>query len=239
MRTKLFMAMTAVLLVLPVGVAHGVELEDSVLGAGSAGTGTFTIEARSGPSGEDPSGFVSFDLAIGTIEGPVTALCVFTDTQATVGGEVASSSTGAPAGSGYVVHVQDAGQPPTGPDLLRLELIGFVPSGCGGFDLLNPAVVTEGDIAVTNAEQQTPQQQITDLQSVVQSMNLPKGLTTALDRKLQQAIGAVNAGNTARACGSLGSFINQVRAQAGSKLTQAQADQLIDAANQIRQAVGC
>jgi hypothetical protein len=239
MRTKLFMAMTAVLLVLPVGVAHSVELEDSVLGTGAVEGQTFTIEARSGPSGENPSGFVSFNLGIGTIEGPVTLLCVFTDTQAVVIGEVAASSTGAPAGSGYAVHVQDAGQPPTGFDLLRLELTSFVQSDCTGINLVNPSAVTEGDIAVTNAEQPTPQQQITDLRGVVHSMNLPQALTTALDKKLQHALAAVNAGNTARACGNLGSFINQVRTQAGKKLTQAQADQLIDAANQIRQAVGC
>jgi len=41
------------------------------------------------------------------------------------------------------------------------------------------------------------------------------------------------------ACGSLTAFLNEVRAQTGKKLTEAQAQQLSAAANDIRAQIGC
>ena len=57
--------------------------------------------------------------------------------------------------------------------------------------------------------------------------------------KLQSAIAALNASDTATTCDALKSFINQSEAQSGKALTEEQARQLINAASQIRTTLGC
>lgn len=84
-----------------------------------------------------------------------------------------------------------------------------------------------------------PQQQISDLQSQVSGMGLPAGTANSLDGKLNAALAAANAGNVTAACNNLRAFINEVNAQAGKKLTAAQAAQLVAQANAIRASLGC
>jgi hypothetical protein len=86
------------------------------------------------------------------------------------------------------------------------------------------------------APTETPVQAISDVIVLVESMNLAHGIENALDAKLQNAIDALNAangGNRADAINKLSAFINTVQAQSGNKLTVAEADQLIAAANRI------
>jgi hypothetical protein len=82
-------------------------------------------------------------------------------------------------------------------------------------------------------------QAIADLQGLVTALDLPQGLTTALNSKLDEALAALAADDTAGACDSLQAFLNQVSAQNGKKLPGDQAQQLTDAANQIRATLGC
>jgi hypothetical protein len=71
--------------------------------------------------------------------------------EAVVGGRAEpGSSLG--SGGGFFFHVRDSGLPPTGSDLVRLELLGFVPTTCPSAELISPAAVTEGDIVVTDAQ---------------------------------------------------------------------------------------
>jgi FIMAH domain len=81
--------------------------------------------------------------------------------------------------------------------------------------------------------------EIAALQELVTGLELPKGLTTALNSKLEEALAALDADDTAAACDSLQAFLNQVAAQSGKKLTAAQAQQLSDAANEIRALLDC
>ncbi len=81
--------------------------------------------------------------------------------------------------------------------------------------------------------------QITDLRNLVISFNLPQGIENSLIAKLDDALAAVNAGDTAGACESLKAFTNEVRAQAGKAISAGQADQLISSANQIKATLGC
>jgi subtilisin-like proprotein convertase family protein len=81
--------------------------------------------------------------------------------------------------------------------------------------------------------------EIAALQELVTGLELPKGLTTALNSKLDEALAALDADDTAAACDSLQAFLNQVAAQSGKKLTAAQAQQLSDAANEIRALLDC
>jgi hypothetical protein len=84
-----------------------------------------------------------------------------------------------------------------------------------------------------------PAHMIEGLQATVSGLGLPKGSTTALNSSLRDALGALALGDTASACDSLQAFLNKVRAQAGKKLTPAQAEQLTTAVNEIRTQLGC
>jgi hypothetical protein len=124
--------------------------------------------------------------------------------------------------------------------------------GGGGSDYPDPANPPAGVSAVTVAHgvhsgnglitityTLSAAQAITDLQGLVSGLGLTKGLTTALNSKLNDALAALAADDTAGACDSLQAFLNQVKAQTGKKLTSDQAQQLTDAANDIRDQLGC
>jgi len=81
--------------------------------------------------------------------------------------------------------------------------------------------------------------QIEDLIDLIGSFNLPHGIENSLITKLQDALAAINASDTAKACDSLTAFINESQALSGNKLTADQASQLINAANQIKTELGC
>jgi hypothetical protein len=68
---------------------------------------------------------------------------------------------------------------------------------------------------------------------------LSGGLQDSLDVKLNAALKAVKAGQTATACSDLSDFIGQAQSQSGKGLTVSQANQLIAAAKQIQAVLGC
>lgn len=80
---------------------------------------------------------------------------------------------------------------------------------------------------------------IANLDAVIDGFGLPRGLTNALGAKLDAALAALDAGNVTGACNNLQALINQANAQSGKKLTIAQANQIISAANAIRATLGC
>jgi hypothetical protein len=82
-------------------------------------------------------------------------------------------------------------------------------------------------------------QAIDDLRERVASYGLQRGIGRSLDAKLEAALNAWQAGDSAGACSSLAAFLNDVRAQTGNKLSDAQAQQLSAAANDIRTQIGC
>ena len=81
--------------------------------------------------------------------------------------------------------------------------------------------------------------QLNDLIALVQSFNLHDGTEASLISKLQDALDAVNASDTATACDSLTAFINASQAQSGKKLTANQVNQLVDSATQVKSDLGC
>ena len=83
----------------------------------------------------------------------------------------------------------------------------------------------------------SPQQVIENLIALVISMDLNKGLTKSLTTKLYEAIDYLNSGDNTGGIDALNSFINSVEAQAGKKLTNEQADQLIAEAQSIIDAI--
>ncbi len=101
-----------------------------------------------------------------------------------------------------------------------------------GFDLF--AFTFQVPTVPSNTEDQ-----INSLIALIRSLNLPSGTANSLIRKLQNAIDAINASDTATACSSLAAFINECRAQSGKKLTPDQSTQLINSANHIKTNLGC
>jgi hypothetical protein len=107
-------------------IGSGVFVEDPCSSKFSCGWG-IGIDARSGPSGENPTG--SFGLVVITSEGPgpsftgrVTCLSV-EGNRATVGVEIFGGSPGP-----YLIHVEDNGG--AGEDRYRPELVPTVPAQC-------------------------------------------------------------------------------------------------------------
>lgn len=81
--------------------------------------------------------------------------------------------------------------------------------------------------------------QVNDLISLVHSFKLAEGTTTSLIAKVQDALTAIDLSDTPTACASLTAFINACESQSGKKLTVEQANQLINAAAQIKTELGC
>jgi hypothetical protein len=67
----------------------------------------------------------------------------------------------------------------------------------------------------------------------VEAADLPGGIDNSLGTKLDNALGFLARNNTKGAIRSLGAFINQVEAQRGKKITEADADAWIAAAEAI------
>lgn len=83
---------------------------------------------------------------------------------------------------------------------------------------------------------------ISNLAAFVQTLNLSTGIANSLDAKLQnllQALDDTRAGDTPSACHRVGAFVNEVAAQTGKTLTEAQAAHLTDSARQIQDLLGC
>jgi hypothetical protein len=85
----------------------------------------------------------------------------------------------------------------------------------------------------------TPADNAQNLQATLAGLGLANGSFTSLNTKLSAALDAIKNGNTAAACSALTDFMNEVNAQTGKKLTQAQAATLISAATSLRSQLGC
>lgn len=123
------------------------------------------------------------------------------------------------------------------------ETLSDVVTGCNGLNRIVYAVPGPfGDFDVWGFNFQlndSTVDQLNDLIALVQSFDLHDGTETSLISKVQDALVAVNASDTATACVSLTAFINASQAQSGKKLTAAQVGQLISAASQIKTDLGC
>jgi hypothetical protein len=126
-----------------------------------------------------------------------------------------------------------------------IELTGLAPGTTYQYRVCNRHAI-DGDCLAAKTGSfttlpSTPQvvQAIDDLRERVASYGLQRGPARSLDAKLEAALNAWQAGNSAGACSALSDFLNEVRAQTGKKLTEAQAQQLSAAANDIRTQIGC
>lgn len=105
-----------------------------------------------------------------------------------------------------------------------------LPSGCRD---------ASGALTSARAFLLTPVTSVTDLEDLVRSFGLPHGLENSLLAKLEAALRAIDEGRTADACAALRAFANEVKAQKGKKLTEAQADALLEIVAQLLVDLGC
>jgi virginiamycin B lyase len=84
-----------------------------------------------------------------------------------------------------------------------------------------------------------PPPTIADLIAEVSGAGLPHGIERSLLAKLEGAQRKVDADHLNGACGSLGAYVNEVRAQTGKKLEAAYAEDLILEAIAVQDALGC
>jgi hypothetical protein len=233
---RIIMRVAASCLVLPAvllgPLSSGAEAatQDVVTGSGIAGSGTFAVDAIGGPNGENSTGTVEFDLAIGTGFGTVSCMKV-TGHLATVGG-VLTGGTAFPAGFGFIFHVADNADAGL-QDLIRLEILGSEPSFCPDANLISPAGVESGDIVVIDGV--APTLTISALISTVESYALDSGVETGLLVKLY----AASEGQSPANCNQLTAFLGEVNALKGNKLTIQQADNLLADASAVRTSLGC
>jgi hypothetical protein len=119
--------------------AGAAPLEDSVVGSGTAGFfGSVQIDARSGPSGESPTGSVS---VVGSVRfnGPVTCLAV-TDNVATL--NISTSQFGL-----VTMTVTDGT-----PDIIDALPTQRAPSDCSPFSGGVVGTVSSGDFVVVDSQ---------------------------------------------------------------------------------------
>jgi hypothetical protein len=129
----------AMALALPPVSSAQVPTQDSVSGTGATGAVDFEIDARSGPSGESPSGQVTFHSGQTVLlSGPVTCLSVnanvaILNVLTTQIGPVGFEITDSPAG-----------------DVIRAAPLGLG-APCSPFGSAVTLQVTSGDVAVVDA----------------------------------------------------------------------------------------
>src|SRR6266576_4319752 len=120
--------------------------------------------------------------------------------------------------------------PPSG----SLFPIGTTTVTCTAVDEVGHTTSARSSVTVLGAQSQT-----SNLASSVGSLGLPSGTATSLTTKLDAALAAANAGDVATACARLQDFISETQAQAGKKISTADAASLIAAAQRIRAVLGC
>ncbi len=74
---------------------------------------------------------------------------------------------------------------------------------------------------------------------LITSFEFHRGIENSLIKKLEHAQKAIEDGDLTRACNLLGAFINQVNAQTGKKITETQAEEILEAVENIRAVLPC
>jgi len=86
-------------------------------------------------------------------------------------------------------------------------------------------------------DDRSAEQQLNDL--IAELRAAPAGPGSSYLAKLQSISASIGSGNTSTACNQLAAFANEVRAQTGKKLTEAEAASLLASVAALRAKVGC
>jgi hypothetical protein len=96
-----------------------------------------------------------------------------------------------------------------------------------------------GFLAIDGLTGTPPPPKIAEVVATVQALGLAHGTERSLLAKLDAGQKSLDAGRASAACGPLGAFANEVRAQSGKKIPGAHAAALIESANSVSESVGC
>ncbi|HSF97203.1 MAG TPA: ExeM/NucH family extracellular endonuclease [Ornithinibacter sp.] len=103
----------------------------------------------------------------------------------------------------------------------------------------DPLRSSDHDPVVVGLSLGDPAEVVSDLRETLAEMGIQRGITNSLDAKLRAALADMAADDTIGACTSLQSFIDQVNALTGNKITPAQASILIEEAVIARVMLDC
>src|SRR5579885_240544 len=125
-------------------------------------------------------------------------------------------------------------QPESGQTSCILADIGYFVSSSGATQETQcPAGTTSDVTGSTICRPLTPTELTHNLITLKEDMHLQQGITESLDAKLNSVLSSLNSNQNNAAKNQLNAFINEVNAQTGKKITQDQATQLIQAAQNI------
>lgn len=122
----------------------------------------------------------------------------------------------------------------TAPGAFQTIAEGINDAGYISGSVYDAAGISQGFIAAPPATKV-----LEDLYALIESFSLPKGIANSFLVKVKAAHAAVESGDFEAACGNLKALINHAEAQAGKKLTKAQAAQIIATAQALRITLGC
>lgn len=133
----------------------------------------------------------------------------------------------------------DAGTPVslTANNVSGYVFVNWVVDGVNQTQLVSGVTVTMDGPHAATAAYQAPVNAIQTLIHAKDAMNLPQGIATSLDAKLNAALNSLNSGQNNVAVNQLNAFINEVNAQTGKDISQSQAQLLVSFAQGIINAV--
>jgi hypothetical protein len=186
--------------------------EDYVVGSGTAGSGSFEVDVHSGPDGENAHGIMNYAGILGDLFGTATFLCVDGD-KAVVAGTFAPNPHGT-AFTGFFFHVWDRAALGLA-DVIRLEIVGYVPAGCVDYNMVSGALVKTGDIVIYDAKSMPTFSSVTALtMEYVIGSGVPgaSGIANSLCVILAAAERAQQREDLEAKAGGLQAFVNEVAA---------------------------
>jgi hypothetical protein len=237
MLQRLMLRVCVALAALVFAPAAFADVGQSATGSGTATNGHVFSFAATGGVGGSATGTmaVAFDE-----RGPTTASvrCLLVSGHAAVIiGTITSSPLEYFVGETLVVYVVDNATPGAGSDLWN-ALVSPSAGTCNDYSYLFAlgfgVPVVAGEITVVGI---SAAQQLADLIAELQSS--PTGPGGSYLAKLQAIAASLGNGNTQAACNQLSAFENEVIAQTGKKLTQAEANDLRAAVTSIKRTAGC
>jgi hypothetical protein len=120
---------------------------------------------------------------------------------------------------------------------LTVTLIFFAFNGADAG--VPPQDAQEVSISVIAPTPTSIAQKIADVMALLSGFGVRRGIEHSLMVKLEQARNSIDRGNTTSACGQLGAFVNETRAQSGKALATGQAAQLIASVGELLTTLGC
>ena len=112
--------------------------------------------------------------------------------------------------------------------------IGVTPVSCSATDGSANSSSCSFTVTVRGTADQT-----NNLITLVESFNLPKGISNTLVSELSDVVRLLTAGKIIPACNVVNQFIADTLAQSGKKITEDEANQIISDAMRIRAVAGC